>query len=120
MTKPIDVDVWVRGENEARTVQTTGVPRDPSAWTDQDVRTLLTEMLLALDRAGNPGAPPSPVALRGFSWIVSPAPEGVLVHIEVKMGTVSAGPFAMDEARLTAMVSRVMLAGATPPHVTIH
>ena len=120
MTKPIDVDVWVRGENDARTVPATGVPADPSSWTDADVKALLTEMLQALARAGNPRSEPAPVELRGFSWIVSPGPEGVLLHLEVKMGTVSAGPFAIDEARLTAMVSRVMSASATSPHVTVH
>lgn len=120
MTKPIDVDVWVRGENDARTVPATGVPADPSSWTDADVKSLLTEMLQALDRAGNPRSEPAPVVLRGFSWIVSPGPEGVLLHLEVKMGTVSAGPFAIDEARLTAMVSRIMSASATSPHVTVH
>ncbi len=56
MTKPIDVDVWVRGENDARTVPATGVPADPSSWTDADVKSLLTEMLQALDRAGTRGA----------------------------------------------------------------
>ena len=120
MTKPIDVDVWVRGQNDAQTVPTTGVPADPSTWTDHDVRTLLTEMLLALDRAGSPGTEPPPVVLRGFSWIVSPGPDGVLLHLEVKVGTVSSGPFAIDEGRLTAMVSRVMSASATSPHVTVH
>jgi len=120
MTKPIDVDVWVRGRNDAQTVPTSGVAADPAAWTDHDIRTLLTEMLLALDRMSNPGAAPPPVALRGFSWIVSPGPDGVLLHIEVKTGTVSAGPFAIDEGRLTAMVSRVMSANATSPHVTVH
>jgi hypothetical protein len=120
MTKPIDVDVWVRGENEAQTVPTTGVPADASAWTDHDVRALLTEMLMALDRKSNPNGPPAPVVLRGFSWIVSPGADGVLVHLEVKAGTVSAGPFAIDEGRLTAMVSRVMSANATSPHVTVH
>lgn len=109
MAKPIDVDVWVRGTNQAETETLAGVPADARAWTDGDVRTLLTEMLLALERTRNPGGEPPPVALRGFSWIVSPRADGVLVHIEMKMGTASAGPFAIDEATLTAMIARVML-----------
>ena len=30
MTKPIDVDVWVRGEQDAPTLPATGVPARPS------------------------------------------------------------------------------------------
>ena len=41
----MDVDVWVRGTNRARTEALRGVPENPLAWTDADVRTLLTEML---------------------------------------------------------------------------
>ena len=48
------------------------------------------------------------MTLRGFSWIVSPDEGGVLLHLEMQLGTVSAGPFAIDEARLTDMISRVM------------
>ena len=118
MGKPIDVDVWVRGTNHARTEPLTGVPDTPSAWTDGDVRALLTEMLLALERVQNPGGEPPPVALRGFSWIVSPEPGGVLVHLEMKMGTASAGPFAIDEKTLTAMIARVIEAPANSQ--TVH
>ncbi len=57
---------------------------------------------------GIPAAIPPEVTLRGFSWIVSPDEGGVLVHLEMQIGTVSAGPFAIDEARLTDMISRVM------------
>jgi hypothetical protein len=124
MTKAMDVDVWVRGTDQARTESMTGVPEDPTAWTDADVRRLLTEMLLALERARNPGGEPPAVVLRGFSWIVtsdqstSPDPStpangqrsGVLVHLEMKMGTASAGPFAVGEDALTAMITRVMAA----------
>jgi hypothetical protein len=104
----IDVDVWVRGRQEAVTRKISSVPADAAAWTDTDVRTLLEEMLTALQRVSDPtGAPPA-VSLRGFSWIVSPDQNGVLVHLEMQLGTASAGPFAIDEARLTDMISRVM------------
>jgi hypothetical protein len=121
MANPMDVDVWVRGTNHAQTERVTGVPENAAEWTEADVRRLLTEMLLALERARNPGGEPPAVNLRGFSWIVSPATSipsarpassdgrgGVLVHVEMKMGTASAGPFAIDEASLTAMIARVM------------
>ena len=32
----------------------------------------------------------------------------MLLHVEMQLGTVSAGPFAIDEARLTDMISRVI------------
>jgi hypothetical protein len=130
MTNPIDVDVWVRGTNHARTENLTGVPENAAAWTETDVRRLLTEMLLALERVQNPGGEPPAVNLRGFSWIVSPAASipsarpassdgrgGVLVHLEMQMGTASAGPFAIDEASLSAMITRVM---ASPVGSTVH
>ena len=108
----IDVDVWVRGTSEARTLPIMGVTGAADAWTDSDVRTLLTQMLMTLERAKNPGSDAPVVALRGFSWIVSSSEGGVLLHLEMPMGTASAGPFAIAEARLTEMVGRVM-AGPT-------
>ena len=85
------------------------VPATPSTWTDADVRALLVEMLLALEREKNPGGEaPSAVSLRGFSWIVSPASGGVLLHLEVQIGTASAGPFSIGERKLIDMITRVM------------
>jgi hypothetical protein len=132
MMKAMDVDVWVRGTDQARTESMTGVPENAAAWTDADVRCLLTEMLLALERAKNPGGAPPPVVLRGFSWIVTPEkptspgsaaaasgqPSGVLVHLEMKMGTASAGPFAIGEDALSSMITRVMAAPNLAP--TVH
>jgi len=115
--RTVDVDVWVRGTNQARTETLRGVPEQASAWTESDVRTLLTEMLLALERVQNPGGEPPPVVLRGFSWIVSPEAGGVLVHLEMKMGTASAGPFGIDEPTLTGMIARVMAPPVTAPMV---
>lgn len=105
----IDVEVWVRGRQDATTERIVGIGDDATAWTDQDVKTLLEGMLLALQRTNDPAAEPPPVTLRGFSWIVSPADEGgVLLHVEMQLGTVSAGPFVVTEERLTDMVSRVI------------
>ena len=104
----IDVDVWVRGRQDAATATVAGVGSDAAAWGDRDVKKLLEGMLLALQRTSDPKAEPPEVTLRGFSWIVSPETDGVLVHLEMQLGTVSAGPFAIDERRLTDMISRVI------------
>ena len=104
----IDVDVWVRGRQNAATEQIAGISRNAASWTDVDVKKLLEGMLLALERVNNPGGIPPEVTLRGFSWIVSPDDGGVLLHLEMQLGTVSAGPFALDELRLTEMVARVL------------
>ena len=114
----IDVDVWVRGRQDAITRRIDGVPEDAAAWTDEDVKALLEQMLLALERAKNPGGEAPEISLRGFSWIVSPEEHGVLVHLEMQLGTASAGPFDIDEARLTEMIARVM--GGPKPSRLVH
>jgi hypothetical protein len=104
----IDVDVWVRGRQDAKTERIAGIEKNAAGWTDEDVKLLLEGMLLALQRTNDPAGTPPPVTLRGFSWIVSPEDKGVLLHVEMQLGTVSAGPFAIDEHRLTDMISRVI------------
>ena len=104
----IDVDVWVRGASGAVTQKVKGVPADADSWTVADVKVLLEQMLKALDRVRDPQAEPPAVSLRGFSWIVSPDEGGVLVHLELQLGTASAGPFAIDESRLSDMIARVI------------
>lgn len=117
-SKVMEVDVWVRGQQDATTRRIEGVPEDASGWTDADVRSLLEQMLLALEKAKNPTGDAPPISLRGFSWIVSPEHSGVLVHLEMQLGTASAGPFAIDEARLTEMIARVM--GGPKPSKLVH
>ena len=109
----VDVDIWLRGTQHAATRTMTAVARRPEQWTDEDVRTLLIEMLRALEREHNPGGEPPPITLRGFNWIVSPYQQGVVLHLEMAMGTASTGPFAIDGDHLTAMVTRVMAAPDT-------
>ena len=104
----IEADVWVRGRQDAVTEKIVGISLNAASWTDSDVKKLLEGMLLALQRANDPSGVPPEVTLRGFSWIVSPETDGVLVHLEMQLGTVSAGPFAIDEQRLTDMISRVI------------
>lgn len=114
----IEVDVWLRGNNHATTMQVPSVPTDASTWTDVDVERLLTEMLVALDREKNPGGDRPEVSLRGFSWIVSPDDAGgVLLHMEMQLGTASAGPFRVAEPVLTAMIARVISSVQTATRV---
>lgn len=104
----IDVDVWVRGRTDAKTERVIGIEGDAQSWGDEDVKKLLEGMLLALQRTSDPTGEPPEITLRGFSWIVSPSQGGVLIHLEMQLGTVSAGPFSIDEHRLTEMISRVI------------
>ncbi len=115
------VDIWLRGDNHATTAVIGPVPREPHAWTDADVALVLEGMLRALDRAKHPAADADrQVALRGFSWIVSPFETGgVVIALEMTLGAVVAGPFDVAERDLTARVERVMAAGRTPS-TTIH
>jgi hypothetical protein len=115
------VDIWLRGDNHATTAIIAPVPREPGAWTDADVALVLAGMLRALDRAKHPHAEPDrEVALRGFSWIVSPFETGgVVIALEMTLGAVVAGPFDVAESDLTARITRVMSADRAPSS-TIH
>src|SRR4026207_1993628 len=104
----IDVDVWVRGRQGAVTEKIAELDADAASWTDAEVKDLLEGMLLALERVNNPGGIPPEVTLRGFSWIVSPDDGGGMPHLEMQLGTVSAGPFAIGEQRFTEMIARVL------------
>ena len=109
MSGGVDVDVWVRGTLHATTHRLPAVSSQAETWTEADVRQLLSEMLRALEREKNPGGEPPPITLRGFSWIVSPDQTGgVLLHLDMQMGTASAGPFQIDERRLSELVELVI------------
>ena len=112
----ISVDVWIRGTDFATTKQIDTVGREPDAWIDDDIRTILEGMLHAMDEAKHPGQANRVAALRGFSWIVNPFEGGVLIAIEMTLGAAVVGPFQIDKARLEGMIARV-LAGAAPPTV---
>jgi len=113
----ISVDVWIRGTDFATTKQIQSVTRTPDAWTDEDVRAVLQGMLHAMDEAKNPGQVNRVAALRGFSWIVNPFENGVLIAIEMTLGAAVAGPFTIDKGRLEAMITRVLAQSAPPPVV---
>src|SRR5438046_148503 len=102
------VDIWLRGRDDATTATVDTVPNDPPSWTDQDVRLVLEGMLREMDRVKNPGDADRPIALRGLSWIVNPFDSGVVIAIEITMGAVVAGPFNVDKPALEAMIGRVL------------
>jgi hypothetical protein len=108
-----DVEIVLRETNQAVTVRLEhGV--EPSSWRESDVETVLKQILLAIDRTKNPGDGTRHVALRGFSWIVEPMGDEVVIAIEIPMGAAVAGPFSMPQDRLDSMIRRVIAAAATP------
>ena len=117
-----DVEIVLRERDHAVTHQL-AIPgagrRPPSDWTDEDVEELLKAILLAIDRAKNPASEQRYVALRGFSWIVEPTSDGVVIAIEIPMGAAVAGPFAAEQAALDRKIRRV-LAAASPHKPVIH
>ncbi len=106
------VEIWLRGDNHASTQEIAPVNTDPGAWSDGDVAQVLVGMLRALERAKNPSVDPDrPIALRGFSWIVSPFEAGgVVIALELTLGAIVAGPFPISERDLSAKIERVMSA----------
>ena len=121
----IEVDVWIRGRQDAASERIAGVSADAESWTDSEVKTLLEGMLLALQRANDPRGVPPEVSLRGFSWIVNPFESGgVVIALELSLGAIVAGPFDIAEPRLSEMITRVIAADrAAAPLVrseTIH
>jgi hypothetical protein len=114
-----DVEIVLRERNYAITEHLDHAG-EPAQWTDADVEHILKEILLAIDRAKNPAALERYVALRGFSWIVEPLPEGgVVIAIEIPTGAAVAGPFAIEQATLDRSITRV-LAAAAPVRPVVH
>jgi hypothetical protein len=108
----VDVDVWLRGQNVATTQSIGGIPHEPGAWTDDDVKAVLEGMLAAMHRAKHPREEPAPIALRGLSWIVNPFEDGgVVIAIEITLGAAIAGPFDIGQRELEAMIGRVVTGG---------
>jgi hypothetical protein len=111
-----NVEIVLKGRDFAVT-EAVSVPHgEPGSWNEAAVRDVLVEILRAIERAQNPAARPDrAVALRGFSWIVEPAGEAVVLAVEIPMGAAVAGPFAIDQAKLDAMITGVLRAQARPP-----
>jgi hypothetical protein len=119
------VDIWLRGQHHATTVPLPSLEREPRAWTEGDVAGVLTDMLRAMDQAGNPSADPDrPITLRGFSWIVNPFEAGgVVIALEMSLGAAVAGPFDIEERALTRLIQRVVDAARVTPSpggTTVH
>jgi hypothetical protein len=117
----VSVDVWLRGQDFATTRKIEGVIPETGAWTDEDVRTVLHGMLLAMHRLKHPDDAECSIALRGLSWIVNPYEEGgVVIAIEITMGAAIAGPFEIDKETLELMIARVLRSPVQPSSDTVH
>ena len=117
----VSVDIWLRGTEHATTKTIDGISREPSAWTDDDVRLVLEGMLRVMAQLKQPGQEPRTIALRGLSWIVNTYEEGgVVIAIEITLGAAIAGPFSIDKAALESMITRVMAPPVAPPSTTVH
>jgi hypothetical protein len=119
---PFAVEIVLRERDHAITEQ---IPspgagrRTPAEWNDGDVEQLLKDILLAIDRARNPQSTQRFVALRGFSWIVEPTGDGVVIAIEIPMGAAVAGPFPVEQSTLDRIIRRVV-AAASPHKPVVH
>jgi hypothetical protein len=111
-----DVEIVLRERNYAVT-ERLQADTAPDAWSEYDVERVLKSILLAIDRAKNPEATERFVALRGFSWIVEPTSGGVVIAIEIPTGAAVAGPFAVDQRKLDALIGRVLASAAPRPPV---
>ena len=109
MTFP--VEVVLKGRDFAVTEAISVAHGDPATWDDAAVRDVLVQILRAIERVESPAAPADrPVVLRGFSWIVEPSEGQVVIAIEIPMGAAVAGPFAIGQVELDALISRVLKA----------
>ena len=117
-----NVEVVLKGHDFAVTEQVSVPHGKPATWGDAAVRDVLVGILRAIARAENPKvAPDQLVVLRGFSWIVEPSDGEVVIAIEIPMGAAVAGPFAIGQAELDAMIGRVLRAERPmSPSPTVH
>jgi hypothetical protein len=104
-----DVEVVLKGRDFAVTDKVSVEHGEPASWDDVAVRDVLVEILRAIGRVENPAMSSTRgVVLQGFSWIVEPAGDGVVIAIEIPMGAAVAGPFVVEQARLDACIARVL------------
>ncbi len=107
-----DVEVLLKGTNEVVAETVTYDGPEPAGWTDADVREVLLSIMRVFGRANRDGADGGEVSLRGLSWIVTDADQGVVVAIEIPSGAVVAGPFELPADDLTQMIARAISPGA--------
>jgi hypothetical protein len=107
MTFEVEVVVRASGKVTVQTLYHDG--HEPPAWTEEDVRAVVTLMLLSVDRAASGSTDvEKTVALRGLSWIVTPFDAGSAIAIEITAGSVIAGPFDIPERQLTSLITRAI------------
>ncbi len=119
---PFNVEVVLKGSAVA-VVEQAVVPHGvPSTWDEAAVRDMLVETLRAIERVQNPAAPRDrAIVLTGFSWIVEPVGDEVILMLEIPMGVAVAGPFAVPQVRLDALVANVLRAeGAKSTSAAVH
>jgi hypothetical protein len=114
-----DVEIVLRERTYAVTERIPHAGNDAPSWNEEDVERVLKAMLLAIDRVKHRERSSGYVALRGFSWIVEPADEGVVIAIEIQSGAAVAGPFRIEQARLNRMITNV-IAAASPARPVVH
>jgi hypothetical protein len=103
------VEIVLKGRTAAVTETLMVAHGDPASWDDAAVRDVLVEVLRAINRTQDPElARDQRVVLQGFSWIVEPVGDQVVLAIEIPMGAAVAGPFAIAQAELDARIGRVL------------
>src|SRR5690349_7013833 len=113
----IPLEIMLRGNDRVFT-ETLVHPGDPASWTDRDVAAVLKSVLIAIDRAQNPGKTDEPeVSLRGLSWIVHPSGSGVVIALEIHTASAVAGPFNVSESQLDGLITRALRSASPSPVV---
>jgi hypothetical protein len=104
-----DVEIVLKGRDFAVTEKVTIPYGDITTWDETAAYDALAEILRAIERAGNPDAPRDrAVLLTGFSWIVEPEGDRVVIAIEIPSGAAVAGPFTIDAAQLDGLITRTI------------
>ena len=116
------VEVVLKGRDEVAVEEVSVKHGAPDTWNEDAVRDVLIETLRSIERAKDPKSPRDRVVmLTGFSWIVEPIDGKVMLALEIPMGIAAAGPFAMPQEKLDALVTSVMrLERVGPTSTTVH
>src|SRR4030095_7347317 len=78
-----DVEIVLKERDYAVTEHIVHTGNEPGGWPEEEVEAVLSAFCRAMSRETPPAAKSRYVALRGFSWIVEPAPGGVVIAIEI-------------------------------------
>jgi hypothetical protein len=119
MTFPVEIVLKGRDFAVTENLEVAGSPG--ATWDDALVRAMLVQILRAIARAEDPAVAASrDVVLQGFSWIVEPVGNQVVIAIEIPMGAAVAGPFEVAQAELDAVIGRVLRNERKERTETIH